>query len=59
MALLCFSVLWTPGELIEISENFPLSVIIGRADVTDVLVRGLPFDLLSLSKDNVARFEVK
>lgn len=49
----------TPGELIEISENFPLSVIIGRADVTDVLVRGLPFDLLSLSKDNVARFEVK
>lgn len=48
-----------PGELIEISENFPLSVIVGRADATDVLVRGLPFDLLSLSRENVARFEVK
>ena len=46
------------GESIEVSDNFPLFVIVGRADMTDVFVRGLPFDLISLSRNNVARFEV-
>ena len=46
------------GESIEVSDNFPLFVIVGRADMTDVFVRGLPFDLMSFSRNNVARFEV-
>ena len=37
----------------------PLSVVVGRADVTDVEVRGVAFPLDSIAKDNVARFEVK
>lgn len=37
----------------------PLSVLVGRADVTDVKVRGEPFDLAPLARNNVARFEVK
>lgn len=46
------------GESIEVSDKFPLFVIVGRADMTDVFVRGLPFDLISFSRNNVARFEV-
>jgi cytoskeleton protein RodZ len=37
----------------------PLSVVVGRADLTQLEVRGKAFDMLSLAKDNVARFEVK
>lgn len=47
------------GETVGATGALPLSVIVGRADVTDVQVRGKPFDLLPLTKDNVARFEVK
>lgn len=47
------------GEVITASGALPLSVVVGRADVTDVQVRGKPFDLFHISKDNVARFEVK
>jgi cytoskeleton protein RodZ len=47
------------GEVIEASGVLPLTVVVGRADTTDVQVRGKPFDLLQISKDNVARFEVK
>ena len=36
----------------------PLSVIVGNAKGTQVLVRGEPFDI-STTRDNVARFEVK
>jgi cytoskeleton protein RodZ len=37
----------------------PLSVVIGKADLVDVEVRGKPFAVSGVSKDNVARFEVK
>lgn len=47
------------GEVIGASGSTPLSVVIGRVDATDVEVRGIPFSLASVSKDNVARFEVK
>lgn len=47
------------GEVIAASGVLPLTVVVGRADTTDVQVRGKPFDLLHISKDNVARFEVK
>lgn len=51
--------LLTPGESAGATGALPLAVVVGRADVTEVLVRGKAFDLTPLSRDNVARFEVK
>ena len=48
-----------PGETVGASGALPLSVVIGRANFTKVEVRGKPFDLGPIAKDNVARFEVK
>jgi cytoskeleton protein RodZ len=47
------------GESASASGTLPLSVTVGRADSTDVLVRGKSFDLALLTKDNVARFQIK
>lgn len=47
------------GEVIGVSGVLPLSVVVGRSDTTLVQVHGKPFDLLSIARDNVARFEVK
>jgi cytoskeleton protein RodZ len=47
------------GEAAGASGALPLQVTIGRVDQTDVHVRGKPFDLRPVSKDNVARFTVK
>jgi cytoskeleton protein RodZ len=47
-----------PGEAAGASGALPLHVTIGRIDATEVQVRGKPFDLRSVSRDNVARFEV-
>lgn len=47
------------GETASASGALPLSVVVGRIDVTEVTVRGKSFSLAGLSKDNVARFEVK
>lgn len=47
------------GEVVGASGAAPLSVVIGRVDATDVEVRGQPFSLSAVSRDNVARFEVK
>lgn len=47
------------GEATGASGALPLQVTVGRADVTQVQVRGKPFDLAPVSRDNVARFEVK
>ena len=47
------------GESAEASGALPLSVTVGKADVTSVEVRGKPFSLSDLARDNVARFEVK
>lgn len=47
------------GEQVGVSGALPLSVVIGRSDLTDVLVRGQPYAVQDASKDNVARFEVK
>ncbi|HXD41295.1 MAG TPA: RodZ domain-containing protein [Ramlibacter sp.] len=51
--------LLAPGEAAGASGVLPLQVTVGRADATEVQVRGKPFDLQSISRDNVARFEVK
>ena len=47
------------GEVVGASGVLPLSAIVGRADATQVQVRGNVFDLSAVAKDNVARFEVK
>jgi cytoskeleton protein RodZ len=47
------------GETVGVSGTLPLIVVVGRSDTTQVFVRGQVLDLLSIAKDNVARFEVK
>lgn len=47
------------GETAQAGGATPLRAIVGRADVTEVTVRGKRLELKTLSKDNVARFEVK
>jgi cytoskeleton protein RodZ len=47
------------GESVGPNGQLPLTVVIGRADMTDVAVRGKPLDLARVARDNVARFEVK
>jgi len=47
------------GEAAGASGAMPLRVTIGKVDSTEVQVRGKPFDLVPVSRDNVARFEVK
>jgi cytoskeleton protein RodZ len=48
-----------PGEPVGASGPLPLNVTIGRADVTEVTVRGKPFPLDEVTRGGVARFEVK
>ena len=47
------------GETVGVNGTLPLSVIVGSAEATSVEVRGKPFNLQSVTRDNVARFEVK
>lgn len=47
------------GESFSAEGSPPWSVVIGRADATDVIVRGQPMDLKAIARENVARFEVK
>lgn len=47
------------GETVAVIGAPPLSVLVGRADVTRVEVRGKPMDLNAVARDNVARFEIK
>jgi cytoskeleton protein RodZ len=54
-----FKKLLIAGETAGTAGALPLTVIVGRADATQVEVRGKPVDLISIAKSNVARFEVK
>ncbi len=47
------------GEAVRINGALPLSVVVGRANAIDVMVRGKPFELTPVAKDNVARFQIK
>ncbi|RYX95870.1 MAG: helix-turn-helix domain-containing protein [Comamonadaceae bacterium] len=47
------------GESVGATGALPLAAVVGRADVTEVQVRGKPMDLTAVSRDNVARFEVR
>lgn len=49
----------TAGEVVGVSGALPLTAVVGRADATQVTVRGQPLDLAPIARDNVARFEVK
>ena len=51
--------LMEPGESAGASGALPLSVTVGSVQATEVQVRGKPYNLAPVSKDNVARFEVK
>jgi cytoskeleton protein RodZ len=46
------------AEVVEVGGDLPLSVVVGRADHTEVVVRGVPFPLDTHTQDNVARFKV-
>jgi len=47
------------GESVTVSHEPPLSVRVGRADMTDVYIRGKRFELTAITRENTARFEVK
>lgn len=47
------------NEVAAASGTLPLAVIVGRVDTMAVQVRGTPFDLTPVTKNNIARFEVK
>jgi cytoskeleton protein RodZ len=51
--------LMAAGETAGASGSPPLAVTVGSASATSVQVRGKPYDLAAVAKDNVARFEVK
>lgn len=54
-----FQRLMEPGESAGASGTPPLSVVIGNVEATEVQMRGKPFNLAPITRDNVARFEVK
>ena len=47
------------GESADASGALPLVAVVGQADAMQVLVRGQAFGLSAVTKNNVARFEVK
>lgn len=48
-----------PGEEATVNQPGRLSVVVGRADVTEVRIAGEKLDIASSARENVARFEVK
>lgn len=46
-------------ETLAFADAGPLAVVVGRADATEVLVRGKAMDMSTLARNNVARFEAK
>lgn len=47
------------GETGAAGGELPLAVVVGNVSATEVELRGQPFSLEALNKNNVARFEVK
>jgi len=54
-----FKQLMQAGQTASASGTLPLTVVVGRADVTALSVNGKPFDLTPHSRSNVARFDIK
>jgi cytoskeleton protein RodZ len=51
--------LMNAGETAGASGKLPLAVTVGSVAQTQVTVRGKPYDLAPLARDNVARFQVQ
>lgn len=47
------------GDAVDFSSTPPYTVVLGRAEVAQVTVRGKPLDVSRFVRNNVARFEVK
>lgn len=47
------------GDLVDFSAAPPYSVVVGRVDNAEVLVRGSVFDTAPFARNGVARFQVK
>lgn len=47
------------GDSVEFTSAPPYRVVVGRADVVEVFVRGRPFDVMPHARNSVARFEVR
>ncbi len=47
------------GDTATVNQLGRLSVVVGRADITDVVIDGKKLDIASTARENVARFEVK
>ncbi|MEZ5662060.1 MAG: DUF4115 domain-containing protein [Burkholderiaceae bacterium] len=47
------------GDSMDFSSAPPYRVVVGRADVVQVLVRGQSFDVMPHARNSVARFEVR
>lgn len=47
------------GDVLDFSSAPPYSVVIGRADVAQVSVRGKAMDIMPYARNSVARFEVR
>lgn len=47
------------GDAVDFSSAPPYTVVLGRAESAQVTVRGRPFDVNAIARNNVARFEVK
>ena len=54
-----FEKLLKPGLPQSTNGTPPLTVVVGNARATDVQVRGQAFDLSAITRNNVARFEVR
>ena len=49
----------TNAETVQTSGALPMSVVVGRADHTEVTVRSMPYPLDAVTTENVARFKVQ
>jgi cytoskeleton protein RodZ len=47
------------GDVVDFSTSPPYSVVLGRAEAVQVMVRGKALDVQPYARNNVARFEVK
>jgi cytoskeleton protein RodZ len=48
-----------PGESLGLDGHLPFKLKIGNAAATSLVFRGQPVDLAALTRDNVARLELK
>lgn len=57
--LVVFDRLVRGGESISLAGALPMTVVVSQANAVQVQVRGQPFELAGVTKNNIANFEVK